>query len=76
MPCGISLVEADPARGDSDEALTYCYQPTRTVLEVRGEGGDWQNVGGMVGPMLFRRARYWTATQRTGLFATAVHTTR
>jgi len=50
-------LEADSARGDSDEALTYCYQPSRTVLEVRGPGGDWQNVGGMVGPMLYREDR-------------------
>ena len=46
-------LEADSVRGDSDEALTYCYQPTRTVLEVRAQG-DWQRVGGIVGPIRYR----------------------
>ncbi len=43
----------DPARGDGDEGLMYCYQPSRTAVEVRAKG-TWQRVGGIVGPIKCR----------------------
>jgi hypothetical protein len=46
-------LDDDPARGDGDEGLTYCYQPTRTVMEVRAMGA-WQQVGGIAGPIKYR----------------------
>ena len=45
--------DADPVRGDGDEGLTYCYQPSRTVMEVRATGVR-QQVGGIVGPLKYR----------------------
>jgi hypothetical protein len=46
-------LDNDPARGDGDEGLTYCYQPSRTVMEVRATGA-WQRVGGIAGPIKYR----------------------
>jgi hypothetical protein len=46
-------LDDDPARGDGDEGLTYCYQPSRTAVEVRATGA-WQRVGGIAGPIKYR----------------------
>jgi hypothetical protein len=46
-------LDDDPARGDGDEGLAYCYQPTRTVMEVRATG-SWRRVGVIAGPIKYR----------------------
>lgn len=46
-------LEADAARGDKDEGLTYCRQAKNTVLQVK-QAGEWLNVEGINGPILIR----------------------
>jgi len=46
-------LEADAARGDQHEGLTYCRQANDTVLQVK-QRGKWLKVEGIEGPMLFR----------------------
>jgi hypothetical protein len=53
------VLDADPVRGDGDEGLTYCFQPSRTVMEVRAMSA-WQRVGGIAGPLKYREETDWT----------------